>query len=280
MMIEQTSNLKLKFLLLKDYIASLLRSLFVRRHFKSVEKYVMFIGYPRSGHSIFGSMLDAHHNVIIAHEQNILLYLKTGFGKNQIFSLILKNSRDFTKAGRQWEEYNYKIPGQWQGNFDRLTLIGDKKGGVSSIMILKNPDLIDKLQKKIKKKLFFVHVIRNPFDNITTMSRKHKVELKSSIKSYFRRAEAVKLIKEKHAEVPMLDVKHEDLISNPKVELENMCKFLEINYSEDYLNACASIVMKKPSQTRFKIEWTEEDKELVNQQLADYEFLDAYSFDE
>ncbi|MCG3221478.1 MAG: sulfotransferase [Candidatus Heimdallarchaeota archaeon] len=240
----------------------------------------MFIGYPRSGHSIFGSMLDAHPNIIIAHEQNILLYLKAGFSKDQIFSLILKNSRDFTKAGRQWEEYKYEIPNQWQGDFDQLKLIGDKKGGVSSLMILNDPTLIEKLLKRIKKELVFVHVIRNPYDNITTMSKKHKVELKSSIKSYFRRAEAVKIIKERYPEIPMLDVEHEELISNPKAELERICKFLGIDYSEDYLESCSSIVMKKPSKTRFKAEWTDDDKESVKQQLADYDYLAKYSFDD
>jgi hypothetical protein len=280
MMIEETSNLRLKALLLRDYISSFIRSIFKRRHFRNIEKYVMFIGYPRSGHSIFGSMLDAHPNIIIAHEQNILLYLKSGFSKNQIFSLIVKNSRDFTKAGRQWEEYKYDIPGQWQGSFDTLKIIGDKKGGVSSIMILKNPDLVAKLQEEIKKKLVFVHVIRNPYDNITTMSRKHKVEISSAIKSYFRRADAVKLIKEMYPDIPMLDVKHEELIANPKIELENLCKFLEIEYTEDFLDACASIVMKQPSKTRFKIEWSEDSKKSVARRLKNYEYLAGYSFDD
>lgn len=33
-----------------------------------VEKFVIFVGYPRSGHSIIGSMMDAHQNIIISHE--------------------------------------------------------------------------------------------------------------------------------------------------------------------------------------------------------------------
>jgi hypothetical protein len=279
-MIEQTSKWKLRFLLLMYFISSGFRSIFNRRHFKSIEKYVMFIGYPRSGHSIFGSMLDAHPNIIIAHEQNILLYLKAGFSKNQIFSLILKNSKDFTKAGRKWEEYKYEIPNQWQGNFEQLKVIGDKKGGVSSIMILKDPTLIERLQKRIRKKLVFVHVIRNPFDNITTMSKKHKVELNSSIKSYFRRADAVKMIKTDFTEIPMLDVKHEDLISKPAEELRRICDFLGLEYSKEYIDACSSIVMKKPSKTRFNIEWSKESKNQVIQQLADYKFLSEYSFDD
>ena len=33
-----------------------------------VEKFVLFVGYARSGHSIIGSFLDAHPSIVIAHE--------------------------------------------------------------------------------------------------------------------------------------------------------------------------------------------------------------------
>ncbi|MHA1398649.1 MAG: hypothetical protein ACTSSF_13240, partial [Candidatus Heimdallarchaeaceae archaeon] len=184
MLIEKSSNLKAKFFLFRDFILSLFLALFNWRHFKNIEKYVMFIGYPRSGHSIFGSLLDAHPNIIISHEQNVLFYLKYHFSKNQLFSLILKNSRDFTKHGRKWEEYVYSVPNQWQGKFTQLKAIGDKKGGISSVMLQDNPFLIEKLQKRIRKKIYFIHVIRNPFDNITTMSLKHKITLETAIQNY------------------------------------------------------------------------------------------------
>ena len=35
---------------------------------EGVEKYVFFAGYPRSGHSMIGSVMDAHPNMVIAHE--------------------------------------------------------------------------------------------------------------------------------------------------------------------------------------------------------------------
>ena len=280
MMIEQSSNFKLKLLLIRDYVTSFIRSLFYRRYFKNIEKYAMFFGYPRSGHSIFGSMLDAHHNMIISHEQNILLYLKAKFSKNQIFSLILQNSKDFTKSGRKWEEYQYEIPNQWQGKFDKLKVIGDKKGGVSSIMVLNDPSLINKLQKKIKTKLVFLHIIRNPYDNISTMSRKHEVELESSIKSYFRRAEAVKMVKEKFPNIPMLEIRHEQLISDPKSVLKTMCEFLDLDYTQEYLDDCASIVMEQPSKTRYKIEWSKENIDKVKEMMGQYELLAGYTYDD
>ena len=38
--------------------------------------------------------------------------------------------------------------------------------------------------------------------------------------------------------------------------------------------------MKKPSKTRYNIEWSEEDKDLVKQQLKNYDYLDEYTFDD
>ena len=37
-----------------------------------VERFVLFIGHARSGHSIIGSMMDAHPNMVISHEFQVL----------------------------------------------------------------------------------------------------------------------------------------------------------------------------------------------------------------
>ncbi|MDP9138749.1 MAG: hypothetical protein M3N38_11330, partial [Pseudomonadota bacterium] len=55
--------------------------------FDDLEVYCTFIGYPRSGHSIMGSLLDAHPNIIIAHELDALRFLKAGFSERQLYFL-------------------------------------------------------------------------------------------------------------------------------------------------------------------------------------------------
>ena len=44
---------------------------FTEEDIAGIEKYVIFVGYARSGTSIIGSLLDAHPNMIIAHEYMI-----------------------------------------------------------------------------------------------------------------------------------------------------------------------------------------------------------------
>lgn len=40
--------------------------------YNDIETFVMFIGYPRSSHSLVGSILDAHPEIIISNEYHII----------------------------------------------------------------------------------------------------------------------------------------------------------------------------------------------------------------
>ena len=69
--------------------------------FAGLETYCMFIGYPRSGHSLVGSLLDAHSQVVIAHEMNVLKFIDVAeFTAPELYWLILENSRLFAMCGR------------------------------------------------------------------------------------------------------------------------------------------------------------------------------------
>ena len=52
---------------------------------------VFFVGFARSGHSIVGSLLDSHPDVIIAHEYKILKDVWKGSGKTKGAVLSLVN---------------------------------------------------------------------------------------------------------------------------------------------------------------------------------------------
>lgn len=88
------------------YVKSFCKQSKYEEDIKSIEKYCMFVGYPRSGHSLVGSLLDAHPNIVIAHELDALRYIKEGFNKKQLFYLLLEKSQRFTKAGREWTGYS------------------------------------------------------------------------------------------------------------------------------------------------------------------------------
>src|SRR5829696_2032744 len=86
----------------REYLSSLSRGIRDRRAFAEVERYAMFGGYPRSGHSVIGSLLNAHPDMVVAHELNALRYVQAGFSRLQLFSLLLESDRKFEAHGRTW----------------------------------------------------------------------------------------------------------------------------------------------------------------------------------
>jgi hypothetical protein len=134
----------------------------------------MFIGYQRSGSTLVRSLLDAHPSVIIAHELTALKLVEAGVGKRSLYQLLLENSQDRAQNKRQlMHGYNYKVPNQWQGRFDELRVIGDKKAAASTAQLAKNPRLLHWLRNTVATEVKFVHVVRNPYDNIATWCKRH-----------------------------------------------------------------------------------------------------------
>ncbi len=253
--------------------------------FGGVETYCMFIGYPRSGHSLLGSLLDAHPNVIIAHELDALKYISAGFGKRQLYQLLLDNSRGFARRGRRWTGYTYEVPNQWQGRFEKLRIIGDKKGGRSTLRLARKPKLLSRLQEVVATDLKFIHVVRNPFDNIATMY-KRAVEsnrtptLRDIIENYFSRCEANAGLKERLGDEAVIDVYHESLIEDTKSLLRELCGFLRLGYENDYLNDCASIVFKSANKSRYGVEWDDGTLAAVRDGINRFDFLEGYSYED
>lgn len=249
-----------------------------RAEFEAINTYCMFIGYPRSGHSLIGSLLDAHPNMAIAHEVDALRCIKAGFGRSVLYHFLLENSHEFTSEGRQWNGYSYHVSNQWHGRYQNLQVIGDKKGGRSSLQLMQNPKLLDVLQQLVKVRIRFVHVIRNPYDNITTFSKKHNLSLLQAIDSYFSMVQSVLQVKEKVGAPAIFDLRQEDFIAEPQAILKALCAFLGQESSEEYLNDCASIVYKKPNQSRKDGNWTPELIDEVAERAAQVPFLAGYSY--
>jgi hypothetical protein len=268
----------------KQYVVSSYRGRLNRGAFKSVQSYCTFIGYPRSGHSIYGSLLDAHPEIIIAHELDALKFVDAGFGRDQLFSLLLDHSRYFKSLGSVSSGYSYKVPNQFQGEFTTLRVIGDKKGAGTIKRINDRPELLDRLRATIGVPVRFVHVGRNPYDNITTIfTRKQKFDapptLAECVEYYFFLVKTVAEVMARVPEEDMLDVRHEDLIADPKAALTRGCRFLGVEPTEEYLADCASILYESPNKSRHKIEWSREQIDDVARRIDEHAFLRGYTFE-
>ena len=148
-----------------------------------IGRFVFFVGYARSGHSIIASMLDAHPNVVIAHEYALFTHWEDDpalySNRTWLFNALYNNSRYNTLKGLRTQEalqkgYTLNIPGWWQGQYGgKISIIGDKSGGMTAQVFRmdrhKFISLYHSLQNVVQIPIHAIHVIRNPYDNIATM---------------------------------------------------------------------------------------------------------------
>lgn len=261
-----------------EYFASLYHALRRPKLFQSVRTYVMFIGYPRSGHTLVGFLLDAHANAIVASQISALRYLRHGFGIAQTFHVLLGNSRRVARVGREGRPYSYDVPHQWQGRFKELEVIGDCTGFTR---LRRNPELLKTLRQMLGDiDLKLIHVVRNPYDNISTMKIRSGESLADTVKRYFAMCELVERFKSYVAPDAVHDLKHEALIADARGVLRSLCAFVGLNASEDYLHDCASIIYKSPHKSRHEVVWTPQLIESVNQQMGRFAHLRGYTHED
>jgi len=273
-------NIKRKLRFLRQYGISRAKAPHYRDVFEGVESYCMFIGYPRSGHTLIGSLLDAHPEVVVGNELNALRYVRYHFSRDQIYWLLMDNARRFSEQGRWHTDYLYAVPDQWQGRHRRLRVIGDKRGSGSVKRIRNHPGLYQRLIQLVGVPIRTIHVVRNPFDNISTIFRKNKSKnLGESIDYYFFLTEEVQKLKQIMPDQDLLEINHEAFILNPRAHLQQLTTFLGVEATPDYLDACSNIVFSKPHQTRNDVPWTGKLIKSVTDRIQPYPGLAEYSFD-
>ncbi|HEY9890016.1 MAG TPA: sulfotransferase, partial [Candidatus Obscuribacterales bacterium] len=252
--------------------------------FAAVESYCTFIGYSRSGHSLIAALLDAHPNIVMAHELRAIKYVKANFSRDSLYYLLFQNTHIRGHSWKRGSGYTYNVPGQWQGAFEKINVIGDKHGEYTVNELAANPKLINKLRQTVGVPIKLIHVIRNPFDNIATMALKKAkngapLDLDRAIKRYFHTCASVMQVKTLAQAVEVFDLSHESFVKAPRSHLQELCLWLGVQSSEDYLNACADIVFDSPNKSRHKVDWSEAQKQAVMDGISGVPFLQEYCFD-
>jgi hypothetical protein len=269
--------------------------------FADLKFFLMFIGYPRSGHSLIGSLLDAHPHMIVAHEYNVFEPLRQNQPPEVILEELYENSKRF-QGKRTQTGYDYTVPNQYQGTYKSpLSVIGDKKGGKTTLLFMKNHEetlkRLQTFQAKINLPFKFIHVVRNPFDNIATMAlheycRREGIKYSSCLFCKERPLKIDDLLErnihfylqhvEKNSELSQSDIGDihtlytEDVIENPKKQLKQLYCFLDQSADESYFKDCCSIVMKTRKMTRNFIQWPSKSINQVMEAMKSFPVLEKY----
>jgi hypothetical protein len=251
--------------------------------FAHLDAFCMFIGYPRTGHSLIGAIIDAHPEAAIAHEANVLrLVAEARLSRARLFQVLYDDAAERAATGRMQSGYSYAIPGQWQGRSTTLRVIGDKSGGKSSRRLIENPGELVRLHEVVQLPLRILHVTRNPFDAVARMSKVTKNgELKETLQESIERFTGYARV---NADVlddrdfDILTIRHEEFVGQPREQIERVLSFLGLVPGAEYLDACIAVVRPSTHHTRNEVEWTQAQKDELQSVIERYPFFAGYSF--
>ena len=294
----------------KEHIKSLSSS-----EIEQIKVLTFFLGHSRSGHSIIGTLLDAHPHMVVANEGRLFIKLQEDLtnkkphytSKSAILNPLWKKSVYSCRRGSRSNAkkgYSLSIDGLYQGMFvPPIQVIGDNNAGRTTDLFVDQPlqweQVFLKLKSLVNIPIRVLQVIRNPYDNIATAvlyksvgaprkvaAVKHGNEtlevddhiMQYYINRYFNRAQAVQQIKNKY-DLSLLEIHGEDLIENPKAVMLSICQFLGVSCSDNYLESCSNKLFKSESKTRYKIRWSKEFISNVQESIMNFDNLKRYSFD-
>lgn len=275
-------------LISRRYLKSKLYGYLRARDFIRLRTYCMFIGYQRSGHSFIGALLDAHPNVAMGMEVDVLNLVGLGYSRKQICYILIRNSQLFRhRLKNVWTGYDYSVPGQFQGSYTELLMIGDKKGGKSTLRLGEDPALYTDLKARIGCRIRVLHVIRNPYDNISTMVLRHatdpdrptREEIEDKIDLYFKKVGINRQLMGS-GEMEVMNVYHESFIDDPQASLRGILKFLDLPVPQDYIQDCSRAVYREPHRTRNELSWPGDLKERIAAGIREVDFLRHYNFED
>jgi hypothetical protein len=243
-----------------------------------VAAFCLFVGYPRSGHSIVGALLNAHRHAVVSHELGAQQLIVDGRTREELYSRILARAHWFDLRGNT-SNYPYAVPGQWQGRFESLRLVGDKRGGAVTRCLAEHPDFLERARALVGVPLRLLHVVRNPFDNIASISIWNRLALEQSADYYFRHCATTSTLDALSPPGEVVTVRHEELIRDPAAVLSGLCAFLGLELYPGYLDDCCSVVFPSPSFTRLRLDWPPAVVREVERRARSYPFLDGYAFE-
>ncbi len=250
-----------------------------RRRFAGVERFCLFVGYPRSGHSIVGALLNAHPDAVVAHELNVVPLVLAGCTRDDLYARILARATWFHLRGDR-SNYDYRVPRQWQGRFRNLRVVGDKRGGAVTRCLGEHPDFLARLRNLVGIPLRLPHVVRNPFDNIAAISLWHRLSLEDSVSFYFDHCRTTARLDELCAPGELLTLRHEDLVAAPEERLIELCAFLGVAPEPGWVEDCCRIVFRAPTWSRNRVAWPATLRREVERRAGAHAFLAGYDFEE
>ncbi len=271
---------------------------------------MQFAGFPRSGHSLIGALLNGHPQAAVAHELDLMGLFRKGLTERELGGLILHNAVEFGRHGQWWNGFRYASEATPEEQANPLCVIGDKKGDWATRWCAEQPDLITRFAAECSPRSRWIMVSRHPFDNVATMSLRKggeydRLRIDHSPHESFQAALAAaqtdgkisavvsdemvqdyralsSAVAEMEARVPAGDwheIVYEDFVKSPADHLPQLAAFLGLAPTAEWISRSSAMVRESANRSRFQLEWRDDQKAALRQTIAAHDFLRAYSDD-
>lgn len=235
-----------------------------------VRRMVLFVGYPASGHTLLGSILNSHPHAVISNELDALFYFQHGVRGRKLLNAILRKDMKFEREGRRnTKGYTYQVGKQSLKSKPSLEIIGDKKGFPTARRLARRPELLPQLGASLNLPVTVVHVVRNPFDIVGSFSK----IAKSPMDAAFQLEEMARLVSEARSGVADENwhtVRFEDLFDAPTETLESLFAVLGLEPGPEFVDTVRESLFESPPRPSARLTWTTELKDRVFT-LAEYD---------
>lgn len=223
-------------------------------------KYLLFLGSGRTGSSVVGQVMNCHPNILVSNESRALQFcFKNDLSLTQVTPSVCKEAIwDLRYGTKQYDDEDKKPYAKlWQRDWVNISelrpqkkgdikYVGDKKQGGNTKILMANRD---KWPKTLDMKMVPITVMRNPVEVLASYlalgSDRNDQTLQETIDNIFHdMGLGYRFIRGNGG----IAIKYESLLSDHREWCISLCKALDLEANEDWINIVGKIVTKDKKQ--------------------------------
>jgi len=227
---------------------------------------LLFVGHAHSGHSIIGSILDNHPQVVLANEVNVVKAISEHrLSVRQVESVLLHEA---LVSSDKWinSAYQYDTAFGHQGQVkQKPRVIGDKKAGGTTRILHNHPWVLDYLQEQFGERLRVLFVQRNPVDVVAAYSHYMKQPIgQFHVDRYLENFATVQQVAKALPGDQFMTISQAAFVRQPQPQIEGALRFLGLGeaINSEQLKQWCSVVR---SDLKGKSEFIEVPEHLASQ---------------
>lgn len=245
----------------------------------NIRAFVSFLSSSGNGHSLVSSLLDAHRNVTVSRERQVLkrLIKNKEVEVKDMFEDIIAYSVKYTEKGRPHNGTgtSHLVPNQFNGfpYSYPLLVIGDKHG-FGTAKLIAQPNNLRLLERRLHLPIYFLHIHRNPFDTIAHLSKFYTKSLDQVIETVGTRLAIVDIAMKKAKRLgKVLSFSIEDFVSNYRSYVRKVLRFLALEPYRGYIRDCSKVLRPDLLNERCEINWTNEQIDKITAICDSFSYL-------